>query len=243
MDDAYRHGRGLHAAGFLRRNPDATPLDIHVDWIRQTLGEKFVRLFPKEGIVISLSPEQTRVVQEVIDALNKLNIPYAIGGSTASSFHGIRRNSEDADIAVMPFPGREAEFAACFGPEWYADVPMIQDAVRHRSSFNLIHWATGFKIDVFIQKGRPFDLSMMARRQKSATETDPAKPFDVVTAEDIVLMKLEWFRLGDEVSDRQWSDVLGVLRTQGERIDNAYLDHWAKELGVFDLLEKIREQV
>src|SRR5436190_21349836 len=116
LDDAYRHGRMLHATGYRQRHPAATALEIHLDFIRQTLGEKYVRLFP-EGIVIMPSPEQSRVLPLAVAAFRKLGIPYAVGGSTASSLHGERRSTEDADITAEPFPGREAEFAALFGPE------------------------------------------------------------------------------------------------------------------------------
>src|SRR5258708_15655699 len=111
----------LHAGGYRQRHPDATPLDIHLDWIRQTLGEQYVRLFPKDTVIM-LNPEQTRVLMMVIAAFRQLNISYAVFCLTKRSFHGLRRGSEDADVTAEPFPGREAEFAALVGKDTYADV-------------------------------------------------------------------------------------------------------------------------
>jgi hypothetical protein len=242
LDDAYRFGRSLHAAGCRLRNPHVTPHEIQADWIRHTAGDELARVFERSMNVQLQPPEQQRVIRIVIEAFEQMGIAYAVGGSQASSVHGIRRGTEDADITVEPFPGRDEEFASKFNADFYADAAMIRDAIRRRSSFNLLHLPTGFKVDVFIRKDRPFDLSVMSRRASVATEIDPQGAV-YVSAEDIVLHKLEWFRLGGEISDRQWGDILGVLRVQGERLDNAYLDHWATELGVADLLQQAREQV
>lgn len=243
LDDAYRFSRSLHAAGYRALHPGAGELDVHLDWIKQSAGDRYADLFPKERIVITPSPEQSRVIAEVVAAIRNMGLTYALGGSQASSIHGIRRGTEDADFTIDPFPGREAKFAAQFGPDYYADVPMMQEANRNRSSFNLIHWPTGFKVDLFINQGRPFDLSVMSRRQSVVIDNQSGETIDVVSPEDIILHKLDWFRIGGEISDRQWGDILGVLRKQADRLDETYLEHWANELSLNDLLRRAREQV
>ena len=243
LDDAYRTVRDLHASGCRLRNPAATPQEIQRDWIRHVMGKDWAPSLLEERVVNLQSPEQQAVIRHVVSVFQKLGITYAVGGGLASSIHGANRSTEDADIAAEPFPGREAEFAANFGADYYVDVPMIQQANHDRSSFNMIHFGTGFKIDVFIRKNRPFDLSMLSRRIATIPDQLTGQRIDIVSPEDSVLQKLEWFRLGGEVSDKQWSDILGVLRVQAGRLDEAYLNHWAKELGVLDLLEEVREQV
>ena len=115
----------------------------------------------------------------------------------------------------------------------------MREANRTRSTFNIIHTPTAFKVDVFVVSDAPFERSLIARRTNSGTEQgDPHAGLMWVTAEDIVLLKLRWYRLGNEVSDRQWSDVLGVLRTQAGRLDGAYLDTQADQLGLADLLAR-----
>jgi hypothetical protein len=167
-------------------------------------------------------------------------VAFALGGSWASSLLGHARTTFDADITAEPFAGREREFARAFGPDYYVSPDAIRDAIYGRSSFNIIHLTSGFKVDVFIRKDTPFGRSVLDRRQPAVIPGDPPLSIDVVSAEDVILLKLEWYRLGGETSDRQWGDVLGVLRVQAGRLDNGYLDRWAAELGVADLLATAR---
>ncbi|MEX2176551.1 MAG: hypothetical protein WD872_19455 [Pirellulaceae bacterium] len=138
---------------------------------------------------------------------------------------------------VAPFPGREAEFAADYGAEYYVSVPAIADANRRRSSFNIINTLIGFKVDFFVQKPREFDACVMSRRQARFVPEGATESTAVLSAEDSILTKLEWYRLGGEVSDRQWRDVIEMLEAQRERLDRLYLTKWAKQLHVSDLLD------
>jgi hypothetical protein len=117
------------------------------------------------------------------------------------------------------------------------------EALRTRSTFNVLHPATGYKIDFFVRKNEPFEAAAFARRVPYPMPDAPEEPVQVHSPEDIVLFKLRWFRLGGEISDKQWGDVLAVMKTQRELLDAAYLDHWATEIGVKDLLDRIRTQV
>jgi hypothetical protein len=175
-------------------------------------------------------------LRHVIAALNNLQIEYVLGGSMASSLLGVPRFTQDADLMVEPFQSRESLLAACFGPEYYVSVPAIIEANRHRRSFNVINVATGFKADLFVRKDRPFESSAMRRRIAVKLPDASDEPIQVLSAEDVILFKLEWYRLGGEISDRQWTDVLGLMRVQSARLDANYLKQWAAELGVSDLL-------
>lgn len=121
--------------------------------------------------------------------------------------------------------------------DYFVDAGMVRTALRQRSSFNLIHQATMMKIDVFLPKGRPYDREALARSVEDTLVDEPsARRVSIASAEDVVLSKLEWYRLGGEVSERQWADVLGILRVQGNALDRDYMRRWALELGVDDLL-------
>ena len=230
----------LHAAGVRLRNPAASPQEMVSSWVAAALGAGPWGHI-KEIAMTDFPVDQLDVIREVLAAFAKMGIPHALGGSFASSMHGSARYTRDADIAVEPFPGREDEFVAYFGPEYYVSPDAVRQAVRERSTFNIIKPASGFKVDVFVRKDRPFELALMARRTPSPVLGPGEPPLDLVSAEDIILLKLEWFRLGGEISDRQWSDVLGVLRVQADKLDQSYLDHWAPELGVADLLARARD--
>jgi hypothetical protein len=184
--------------------------------------------------------ENKEIIQEVASVLARLQIPHAVGGSWASSLLGKPRFTNDADMIVEPFPGKEEAFCASFGEDYYVSLPMIQDAIQRRSSFNVIHWPSGFKVDLFIRKERPFEVSVLARRH--IYPSPGGQSFSLVSAEDIILLKLEWYRLGGGASERQWDDILGVFQVQADTLDQAYLDHWAADLGVSDLLERARRE-
>jgi hypothetical protein len=184
--------------------------------------------------------ENVDIVQEVAAVLDRLEVPHAVGGSWASSLFGKPRLTHDVDITVEPFPGKEAAFCASFGEDYYVSLPMIQDALRRRSSFNIIHWPSGFKVDLFVRKDRPFEASVLARRRSHRLSEGQAITF--VSPEDLILLKLEWYRLGGDTSERQLQDVRGVLQAQAGKLDQAYLDHWAADLGVGDLLQRARQE-
>lgn len=182
--------------------------------------------------------ESTRVTLLVTQTLERLGIPYAVGGSLASSLHGVMRSTLDVDIVADMRLEHVQPLAAALSAEFYADDEMMKDAIQHHSSFNLIHYETAFKVDVFICKTRAFDQQQLARRRISVIATDPEESIYVTSPEDIILSKLEWYRMGGEVSDRQWRDILGVMKTRAGGLELEYLRHWARELNVSDLLDR-----
>jgi hypothetical protein len=240
--DAYVVARQLHSSGHHLRNPEATNADVNRAWALMTLGAG--PWLDRMRYETMLQPaEHIAPIKFVLRILDDLNIRYAIGGSLASSVHGQARYTQDANINVEPFPGKERLFALRFpSEEYYVDEVMIRDAVTRRASFNILHLFTGFKIDIFVQKNRPFDKEVLARRIKTPVFGESEGEFGLITAEDTILLKLEWYRLGGEISDRQWNDILGVMKTQSDRLDTAYLDHWAVEICVKDLFDRVRTQ-
>lgn len=176
-----------------------------------------------------------QVVLRVVSVLEELGVPYAIGGSLASSAHGVMRATMDADIVADLQPEHVQPLLTALSSDFYADEATIREAIYRRSSFNLIHYQTAFKVDIFIPKSRPFDRMQLARRMAVVMGTEPVY---LISPEDTVLAKLEWYRLGGEVSDRQWQDVIGVLTVQAEDLDLDYLRHWADQLGIRNLLER-----
>jgi hypothetical protein len=178
----------------------------------------------------------------VADALDALNIPYFIGGSLATAVHGVARATMDVDLVADIQAEQIPQLLQVLGEAFYADNQMIENAIRQGMSYNLIHKETMFKVDVFPVKNRAFDRSQFERRTAYALADEPERMAYVASPEDIILAKLERYRLGGEISDRQWQDILNVLKIQGERIDRTYLEHWAEQLMVSNLLQRALEQ-
>jgi len=190
------------------------------------------------------APDLVAALLPVIEALDSLGVRYYVGGSVASSIHGVPRASIDADVIAELLSEQVAPLAARLSALFYLDEGRMRDAVERRLSFNVIHLATMFKIDVFVSKGRPFDVEAGGRARLEALGESPEAPqARVASPEDTLLAKLEWYRRGGESSERQWSDITGLLRVRAGRLDLAYLADWAKALGVADLLERASRQV
>jgi hypothetical protein len=118
------------------------------------------------------------------------------------------------------------------------DDEMIRDAIRAHRNFNIIHLESFFKVDIFISKEREFDRLQMVRRLPYVLSTEPEQSAYVASAEDTILAKLEWYRIGGEVSDRQWRVILGVMKVQAGKLDMEYLQRGARLLRVADLLDR-----
>ena len=184
-------------------------------------------------------PDILVAIEPVAEVFEKLCILYFIGGSVASSAYGIARSTMDVDIVSDLKPMHVQSLVRTLEASFYIDENMILDAIRRCSSFNIIHLDTMLKIDVFITKNTPYDIETFKRRRKDTLdEAQRTAEFYLVSPEDIVLNKLVWFRLGGSVSDSQWNDVLGVLKVQRDSLDKNYLQHWASELKVKDLLKR-----
>jgi hypothetical protein len=119
---------------------------------------------------------------------------------------------------------------------------MIVDALKRRASFNIVHLATMFKVDLFTSDRSELVQEEM-RRRELVELGEPPKRVWVCSAEDIVIQKLDWFRKGDRVSERQWNDLIGVLKVQRERLDLAYIRRWASTLGLSALAEEAIAEV
>jgi hypothetical protein len=189
-----------------------------------------------------MNEEPRAALGPVADALDALKISYRVGGSIASSALGVARSTVDVDIVADLRLAHVGPLVARLEADYYIDADMIRDAIRRRSSFNVIHLPTMMKVDVFIVKVREFDQAAFARVTNEPISDDDPRLFPLTTAEDVILHKLEWYRIGGGVSERQWDDVLGVMRIQGELLDRAYLERWARELGIDDLLQRAWEE-
>ena len=177
------------------------------------------------------------VLKPFIKVLDKLSISYYISGSIASSAFGLPRSTMDIDIVAELQSSHISQLKQNLESEFYIDEDMIKEAIDRLSSFNLIHLETAIKIDVFIHKRGSYQDSAFNRRQKDTlVENDKSFEFYFSSPEDIILNKLQWYEKGNRVSERQWLDVLGVIKVQGDSLDKDYLINWAQKLDIYNLL-------
>jgi len=174
----------------------------------------------------------------LFQTLDRLGISYAIGGSFASSVHGVARATQDIDVVIDLGANQIRDFCHALSAEFYVDEGAAAEAVGRGRSFNLIHFDAGLKIDLFVASRHPFGSDQLAHRRPEATAILGGEPIQVsvISAEDILLAKLLWYQEGGNVSERQWNDLVNLVLAQGDRLDRQYLALQAKRFGVDDLL-------
>jgi hypothetical protein len=184
-------------------------------------------------------PDLLVALAPVLEVLGRLGVRHFVTGSIASSAHGVPRASIDADVVAQLHPSHAGPLVAALRSAYYVPEDRIVGAIAGRGSFNVIHLATMVKVDVFVSRDRPIDRRALDRARPAPVEGGGAIP--VSSPEDSVLAKLEWFRRGGEVSERQWTDVLGLLRVSGS-LDAGYLREGARELDLADLLRRALDE-
>jgi hypothetical protein len=177
-------------------------------------------------------------LRDVVRSLARTGVQHMVVDSVASTHYGPARATQDVDLVIDPDEASLDRFLADVDHErLYVPDEMARDAVRRRGQFNIIDYHSSWKIDLMIRGDEPFDLTQFERRQP--TSIDDVDLF-VASAEDTVLAKLRRHRLGGSV--RQLEDVAGVLAVMAGRLDEGYLDRWAGELEVRDLLDRLRAE-
>ena len=173
--------------------------------------------------------------------LERLGLVYAVGGSLASSLHGVARATQDIDVVIDLRADQINDLYKALVLQFYVDEGAMLGAVRRGSSFNLIHFDSGLKIDFFVASRHPLGADQLTHRRQETTALLGGEPIkvSVISAEDILLAKLLWYQEGGNVSERQWNDLLNLVLVQGNRLDRQYLDLQAKRLGVSHLLVRL----
>jgi hypothetical protein len=178
------------------------------------------------------------VLRRVLQALGAADVPYMLTGSLASAFHGAPRTTQDIDIVIAPTLGSLERFLRQFPSEsYYVSRDAALAAYGSEGMFNVVDMASGWKIDFILRKSRPFSVEEFERR-RSVDLLDST--VWVASAEDVVIAKLEWAKLGE--SERQIADVAGILRTRGEELDVGYIERWTNGLGLQDQWAKAKSR-
>jgi len=179
----------------------------------------------------------TEVLIEFTRVLEDLQIQYVVVGSFASSARGVRRATVDVNIVADLTLDDVKAIVDRLSADYYIDDLAVRRAISSERAFNAIHLESMFKVDVHIS-GDSFTRKEMERRLPEKILPASETIVYIATAEDTVLAKLNWYRKGHEISEQQWTDVLGIIKVQHDRLEFAYMHEWAEELGVADLLDK-----
>ena len=181
-------------------------------------------------------------LRRLIEALHRLDIEYMIVGSLASSIHGVSRATMGIDFVADLSEAKIEKLARELETEFHADAAAMKEAFHAGRAFNLIHYASSYKFDIFPLTTDGFSRVEFARRIRTALPPEPpeaALDLLVASEEDTLLNKLRWYRSGGETSERQWNDAVGIVRVRADQLDVQYLKQWAGHLRVEDLLDRL----
>jgi hypothetical protein len=243
-------GRALTALalGSARRaiqeaNPTAGEDDIALIFVARNYQAELARglrtHIEQEKRHMSLGDDILQALEPFVAALEELGVSYYIGGSLASMAWGKPRTTLDADVVAYLRAEHVKPLLSLIGEEYYTSEEMIQDAILRMSSFNVISYKTSLKIDVFIPSQDEFDKVELTRiSQRPLGPGKGSRLYNVSSPEDIVLRKIDWYKAGGGISDRQWDDILNVLKNRADTLDRPYMAEWAANLGISDLLDR-----
>src|ERR1051325_10316000 len=168
------------------------------------------------------------VLRSIVPKLEQTEIPYMITGSIAAAYYGLGRATYDLDIVISATPDQLKKLIEVLPKgQYYAVMQDALDAHRHHSMFNVLDTTSGWKIDFILKKPAPFHEEAFQRR---LAVTFDGVPTSVISAEDLIVSKLDWARMGE--SERQIRDAAVVLEKCRDKLDNSYIEKWLDQLGL-----------
>jgi hypothetical protein len=177
--------------------------------------------------------------ESLLEALTSCGIPYVIGGSVASGAHGAPRATLDVDIVADLTPEKIRKLAELLGKDFYLDAEAAIEAIQRGRPFNVISMRDVVKFDFFPAGSDPLGPSQLARSLLVKIDLLSTRPVPIASPEDVILAKLRWYDQGGRTSERQFNDILGVIKVKEPDIDWVYIRDWAAKLGISDLLERL----
>lgn len=228
--------------GINNQCPNATNAEIRYQLAIRLLGKDIANQLYRNSQEKIVDAESVGLALRMAEIFEALSVPYLIGGSVASSILGEPRATLDVDIVADLQLSHVQSLVEIIAGKFYFDEIAVQEAIERQSSFNVIHLDTMQKADIFILSNEPLAQAEMQRRQSLIISQNPERSAWFASAEDIILQKLIWYRMGSRVSDRQWRDVLGVLKVQADRLDFNYLAQWSQMLQLRDLMAQALQE-
>jgi len=238
------HDRGvkkLCLTGIRFRHPGASSEIIRSFFVRAILGDKFSPTFQPKGDNQNMwIQDSLSLAGELNELFESINIPYYVSGSVASSIHGEPRSTRDLDLVIAVQLNQIDLLVITLEAAGYYCLSGAVENMKlgQERMLNITHTETIANADIYINDNSPFALSQMNRRLLIELEGIPK--FWVATPEDTILQKLYWGK--DSQSEKQWRDVLGILKLQTSSLEYSYLKEWAKQLNLLDILDSAFNQ-
>ncbi len=180
------------------------------------------------------------LLKKVVAEFERLKIPYLVTGSVASMAYGEPRLTNDIDIvAAISDSHIEGLLEAFPQDEFFITKEMIRDAIHNIGQFNIIHPASGLKIDVIIKQNTPFDNSRFSRVKRIFPSESYQANF--AAPEDVIIKKMQYYKEGG--SEKHLRDITGILKISGNEVDMDYISDWAKRLGLTEIWDAIQKRM
>ncbi len=176
-------------------------------------------------------------LNQAVDILDQLNIPYIVTGALAASFYGLPRTTHDIDLMIELKQKHVAPLVKAFSKEFYISSKAVQEAISRSSVFNVIDSQSGLKIDFWIARPEAFDRERFLRRRQ---ETVFDRSLWLPSPEDVILSKLLWHK--ESKIDKHFVDAKGVWEVMIGSLDTSYLQDWATKLSVANSLVRLQEE-
>jgi hypothetical protein len=221
--------------------PESNERDIAVRFVTREYGKALATDFQT---AVEQRPEWT--IQEhdllvamipIIEVFESLGIRYYLSGSIACSVYGLPRGAQDIDVVADIQTEHVSALVKHLQGAYTINAQTLRDAIAQRNAFSLLHLSSLVKVDVMLPRGTPFD-SLVSQRARQLSLIEGYQPIWIASPEDVVLMRLEWYRDCGATADDQWNDILGVLKVQAPTLDLTYLRHVAQTLNDSGLLEQ-----
>jgi hypothetical protein len=177
------------------------------------------------------------VLLQVVGRLNKLDIPYMLSGALATSFYGRIRSTHDIDLVVEIVQQHAERIFEAFNDDYYTSRDMIEEAIRHRSMFNLIHNETTTKVNLWMLEDSAFDRERFSRRSEEDLE---GMPVSISTPEDLIIIKLDWFKRSGVL--KHYEDALGIVLVQQNSLDIEYIRRWCERQSTIGLFNRLHDE-
>ena len=184
--------------------------------------------------------ELFELLQKIVEVFEHLHIPYLVTGSVAAMAYGEPRLTNDIDIVAAVEERHIGDLLKAFpSNEFYVDEETMRKAIRDGGQFNIIHPASGLKVDIIIKQNTPFDSSRFGRLRRIY----PAESYQAnfASPEDVIIKKMEYYKGGG--SEKHLRDIAGILKISGETVDKDYIAEWSRRLGLTEIWDAIQRRL